>query len=233
MYKGKRVLAIIPARAGSKGLPGKNILSFHGRPLIGWSILQARRAKYLDKIIVSTDDAKIAAISHKHGACVPFLRPARLALSHSNMIHVVLHALDVMAKKGETYEVVVLLQPTSPLRTSEDIDKTLELMFKKKADSLVSVTLCEHHPWWSVSLGKDFKIKEFLGLGKAHQNRQDLPVFYQLNGALFIAKEDFFRKEKTFIGKNTFAYIMPQEKSVDIDSRFDFKLAEFLMKDRS
>jgi len=133
MYKNKRILALIPARGGSKGLPGKNTLSFHGKPLIAHSISQAFESKYLDKVMVSTDSEKIASVSQKYGAFVPFLRPKSLANSKSNMTDVVIHALNYLSRKGEDYDMVLLLQPTSPLRISEDIDKAIELFFEKKS----------------------------------------------------------------------------------------------------
>lgn len=226
MYKNKRILALIPARGGSKGLPGKNILPFHGKPLIAWTILQALAGKYLDKVLVSTDDEKIATISRKYGACVPFLRPKKLATSKSNMIDVVLHSLNFLAQRGEDYDMVILLQPTSPLRTSKDIDKAIELFFEKKASSVISVCPSEHHPWWSVSLRQNSKIEKFLG--NAHKNRQELPRFYRLNGAIYLNGVSSFKKERIFIGKNTYAYVMPAERSVDIDSRIDFDFAAFI-----
>jgi CMP-N,N'-diacetyllegionaminic acid synthase len=232
MYKKRRILAVIPARAGSRGLPGKNILSFCGKPLISWTIAQARASKYLDKVLVSSDDKKIAAISVQCGACVPFYRPKRLARSTSNMIEVVIHALDFLSKKNEEYEIIVLLQPTSPLRTSRDIDSAIELFFKKKASSIISVCRCEHHPWWSAALSKTLRIKKFLvNTGELHRNRQVLPDFYRINGAVYVTDAHFFKKNRTFTaGKNAYAYIMPIERSSDIDSRFDFESAEFLAK---
>ncbi|MDD5560631.1 MAG: acylneuraminate cytidylyltransferase family protein [Candidatus Omnitrophica bacterium] len=233
MYKNKRILAIIPARAGSKGLPGKNILSFCGRPLISWTISQALESKYLDKILVSTDDEKIAAISIKYRACVSFLRPKRLATSTSNMIDVILHVLSFLGKKNEDYDLVVLLQPTSPLRKTEDIDNAIELFFRKRAFSVISICRNEHHPWWSVSLGKKLRIKKFLGVANLHKNRQALPDFYRINGAVYLTKVSILKKNRTFIGRNTYAYIMPEDRSVDIDSRLDFEFAAFIKANQS
>ena len=228
MYKNKRILALIPARGGSKGLPGKNILYFCGKPLISWTITQARESRYLDKVVVSTDDEATAKISLEYGACVPFLRPKKLATSTSNMIDVVLHSLDFFSKKNEKYDIIILLQPTSPLRTSEDINKAIELFIKKKASSVISVCRNEHHPCWSVSLTKDLRIEKFLGVGNLYKNRQALPDYYRINGAVYVAHVDYLKQNKEFFGKSTFAYLMPPERSVDIDKEFDFRIASFL-----
>jgi len=230
MYNNKHILALIPARSGSKGLPGKNVLPFCGKPLVAWTISQALASKYLDKVLVSTDDEKIAAISIKNGASAPFLRPKRLATSTSNMIDVVIHALSFLSKKNEDYELVMLLQPTSPLRKTEDIDNAIELYFRKHAFSVISVCRNEHHPWWSVSLGKDLKIEKFLDKGNRHKNRQALPAFYRLNGAVYLSEADILKKDKTFIGRKTYAYIMPEERSVDVDTAFDLEIARYLMQ---
>lgn len=232
MYKNKRILALIPARGGSKGLPGKNILPFCGKPLISWTIAQARASRYLDKIVVSTDDEAIAAISLKYGACIPFLRPKRLSASTSNMMDVVMHSLNFFSKKNEKYDIVILLQPTSPLRNSADIDKAIELLFAKKASSLISISRSEHHPWWSVSLIKGQRIRKFRGPGSLHKNRQALPDYYRINGAVYMACVDHLRKNKGFLGKSTLAYIMPPERSVDIDTKIDFEFAAFLKAGR-
>lgn len=192
--------------------------------------MQAQDSRYLDKVVVSTDDEAIVAISLKYGACVPFLRPKKLAMSTSNMIDVVLHSLDFFSKKNEKYDIIILLQPTSPLRTSEDIDKAIELFFEKKASSVISVCRSEHHPWWSTSLTKGLRIEKFLGPGNPHKNRQALPDYYRINGAVYVAQVDYLRQNKGFFGKSTFAYIMPPERSVDIDNEYDFRIASFLKK---
>jgi N-acylneuraminate cytidylyltransferase/CMP-N,N'-diacetyllegionaminic acid synthase len=192
--------------------------------------LQAQKSRYLDKVVVSTDDVVIAGVCRKYGACVPFLRPGKLATSTSNMIDVVIHCLDFLVKKNEKFDVVVLLQPTSPLRTTEDIDSAIELFFKKKASSVISVCAYEHHPWWSVSLAKGSKVGKFLGGSNLHKNRQALPDYYRINGAVYISTADLLREKRSFLSRNTHAYIMPPEKSIDIDNRIDFKFAEFLVK---
>jgi len=228
MYKNRRILALIPARSGSKGLPGKNILPFCGKPLISWTIKQAQKSRYLDKVLVSTDSRKIAQISLKYGACVPFIRPRKLATSASNMIDVVLHSLDFLNKQKESYDIIVLLQPTSPLRRSEDIDRAIELFIKKRTSSVISVCRSEHHPWRSASLAKNLKIGKFLGPVNLQKNRQALPDYYRINGAVYVTAVGLINKKKCFIDRNTYGYIMPADKSIDIDSKIDFEFAQFL-----
>lgn len=230
MYKGKTILGLIPARGGSKGLPRKNIKPLLGKPLIAWTIEQALASKYLDRVVVSTDDEKIAEISRKYGAKVPFMRPKELATDEARRIDVVLHAIDWMEKNDNSYDLIMLLQPTPPLRTSEDIDRGIELLFFKKAQSVVSVCKTEHHPYWSNILPKNGCMKDFIKAEIMNKNRQELPVFYRLNGAIYLAYWNYLKRCRSFFNQETFAYIMPQERSIDIDNKVDFKLAEILMK---
>jgi N-acylneuraminate cytidylyltransferase/CMP-N,N'-diacetyllegionaminic acid synthase len=230
MYKGKNILGLIPARGGSKGLPRKNIKLLLGKPLITWTIEQVLASKYIDKIVVSTDDEEIAEVSKKYGADVPFIRPKKLAEDNAKGIDVVLHAMNWMEENDKLYDLLMLLQPTSPLRTSQDIDKAIELLFSKKAQATVSVCEIEHHPYWSNILPKNGCMKNFISREIMNKNRQELPVFYRLNGAICLAYCDYIKEQKSFFGEKTFAYIMPQEKSIDIDNEVDFKLAEILMK---
>jgi len=227
MYKKKRILGLIPARGGSKGLPRKNIKLLAGKPLIAWTIKQAKMSQYIDRIVVSTDDEEIAEVSKKYGAEVPFKRPSKLATDKAGFIDFVLHAMDTIEKNDKLYDILVFLQPTSPLRLSEDIDRAIGLLFKKKASSIISVCKSEHHPLKAGMLPADRCMKDFI---KKDKNRQELGTFYRLNGAIFLAYWDYIRKQKSFFGNETFAYIMPQNRSVDIDSEVDFKLAEILKK---
>ena len=232
MYKGKNVLGLIPARGGSKGLPRKNIKPLLGKPLIAWTIEQALASKYLDIVVVSTDDKEIAEISKKYGAEVPFIRPKELAEDNAKGIDVVLHAVDWLTEnaKQKQYDLIILLQPTSPLRRSEDIDKAIELLFLREAKAIVSVCEVDHHPLWSNILPDDGCMKDFIKPEVMNKNRQELPKFYRLNGAIYMAYCDYLKKQKNFFCKKTFAYIMQKDKSIDIDSEIDFKLTEILMK---
>ena len=232
MYKGKNILGLIPARGGSKRLLRKNIKLLLGKPLITWTIEQALASKYLDRVVVSTDDKKIAEISIKYGAEVPFVRPKELAEDNTKGIDVVLHAIDCLKEddRRKQYDLIMLLQPTSPLRKSEDIDKAIELLFLKEAKAIVSVCEVDHHPLWANTLPEDECMKDFIRKEIMNKNRQELPVFYRLNGAIYLAYCNYIKKQKSFFGEKTFAYIMPKERSVDIDDKIDLKLAEILIK---
>lgn len=232
MYKGKTILGLIPARGGSKGLPRKNIKPLLGKPLIFWTIEQALASKYLDRLIVNTDDIEIAEISKKYGAEVPFIRPKELAEDNAKGIDVVLHAIDWFMKndKLKQFDLLMLLQPTSPLRTTEDIDKAIEYLFLREAKAIVSVCEVDHHPLWSNTLLEDGCMKNFIRREVMNKNRQELPVFYRLNGAIYLAYCNYIKERKSFFGKETFAYIMPKERSIDIDNEIDFKLAQILVK---
>jgi N-acylneuraminate cytidylyltransferase/CMP-N,N'-diacetyllegionaminic acid synthase len=233
MIKGKKVLAIIPARGGSKGLPQKNILPLLGKPLIAWTIEQALESKYLDEVVVSTDDEEIAKISKKYGAEVPFMRPKELATDKAKGIKVVFHALKWLEEHNEYYDLLILLQPTSPFRTAKDINQAIELLFIKNAKAIVSVCETEHHPYWANMLPSDGCMKDFLRPEAANKNRQDLPIFYRLNGAIYLAYYSYLKMQKGFLGDKTYAYIMPRKSSIDIDDEFDFKFAEFVMSNYS
>ena len=230
MYKGKNILGLIPARGGSKGLPRKNIKPLLGKPLIAWTIEQALASKYLDKVIVSTDDKEIAEVSKKYSAEVPFIRPKELAEDDTKGINVILHVINWIEKNNKKYDLIILLQPTSPLRTSENIDNAISLFFLKKANAIVSVCEVDHHPLWTNTLPEDGCMKDFIKPEITNKNRQELPKCYRLNGAIYLAYWDYLKEQKTFFGKKTFACIMPQDKSIDIDSEIDFELTKIIMK---
>lgn len=230
MHNGKSVLALIPARGGSKGLPKKNILPLAGKPLIAWSIEQALQSNVFDKIIVSTDNEEIASVAEEYGATVPFMRPPELATDNAKGIDVVLHAIDWHMKKGEFYDLLLLLQPTSPLRSAVDIRQAVELYLDKNADAVVSVCESEHSPLWMNTIGPDLSMKDFLSAVNQNKNRQELGKYYRLNGAVYLAAWAYLKQQRSFFGKNTFAYIMPPERSVDIDHEMDYKFAEFLLQ---
>ncbi len=230
MYENKSILAIIPARSGSKGLANKNIRLLFGKPLIVWTIEQAFASNHIDKIIISTDDEEIAEVSRKTGADVPFIRPKELATDETSSMDVVLHAIDWIEKFDKAYDLIILLQPTSPNRISEDIDNSIELIFHKNASSIVSVCKVDHHPHWSNTLPPDGCMVNFVRTEIAYQNRQELSNFYRLNGAIYLAYCDYLKTQKSFFGDETYAYIMPGERSIDIDCQIDFEFAEFLLQ---
>ncbi len=225
-------LALVPARGGSKGLPGKNILPLAGRPLLAWSIAAAQDAG-LSRIEVSTDSTEIAAAARQHGARVPGLRPGALATDDASSIDVVLHHLQQAAKRGESVEYLLLLQPTSPLRMASDIRAAFKLMRARKAEAVVSVCPCEHHPWYSNCLPEDASLADFLRPELCNQGRQQLPRHYRLNGAIYLARTRYLQQQKSFLGPGSYALIMPPERSIDIDTRLDFNFAEFLLRQKT
>lgn len=210
-------------------MPGKNIRPLLNKPLIAWTIVQALASRYLDRVIVTTDDKKIAEVSKKYGAEVPFLRPDELATDEARTIDVALHAISRFELDNSAYDLVMLLQPTSPLRKAGDIDGAIELLFFKNAQAVVSVCKTEHHPFWSNTLPSDGCMSTFMRPDIKHKHRQQLPVFYRLNGAVYLANIAYLKEHKDFIGEDTYAYIMPGERSIDIDTELDFKFAEFLL----
>lgn len=233
MFNGKRILATIPARGGSKGLPGKNIRSLAGKPLIAWSIEAAFGSRYLDKVLVSTDSPEIAETAGRFHAEVPFLRPAHLATDEAKGLDAVLHAIQWLENHGESYDLVMILQPTSPLRTVRDIDRAIELFFQKNASAIVSVCPCDHHPWWSNRLPENGNMGRFLRPEVLGANRQELPEFYRLNGAIYLADIHLLKETDSFYGDRTFAHVMEAQNSVDIDTLLDFKLAELLLTEKN
>ena len=220
-----KYLAIIPARGGSKRLPNKNILNLNGKPLIAWSIEAAKKSKYIDEIVVSSDSDEILEIAKKYKVKA-LKRPDELATDTAKSEEAILHVLENYPE----FEYIVLLQPTSPLRTEKHIDEAIELLKKKNADGIISVCEVDHSPLWSNTLPENLDMSNFLRDDIKGKRSQDLPTYYRLNGAIYICKTDRFLKEKTFFIKdNIFAYVMDRKSSVDIDDEVDFKLAEVLM----
>lgn len=231
MIDDKKILAIIPARGGSKRLPNKNILPLAGKPLIQWTIEAALSSKYIDDVIVSTDCSEIAKISSESGAKVPYKRPDSLSDDNATTNDVILHALKNINIK---YDVVVLLQPTSPLRSALDVNNAIELLVKKEAEGVVSVSPCEHSPLWSNEIPNNLSLGGFLPSSLKGKRSQDLPEYFRLNGAIYAYHIDaFIRDEGIFYSDKVYAYKMPTERSVDIDNFIDFSLAEVLIDSKN
>lgn len=225
MYKDKTFLAIIPARGGSKRLPRKNILDLCGKPLIAWSIEAGLKSKYIDKVIVSSDDKEILDISIKFGADI-VKRPKDLASDTSTTFDAIKHSIDNL----EHYDYIVLLQPTSPLRSEKHIDEAIEFLVDKKADFIISVCKCDHSPLWSNVLPKDLRFDNFIDKKNINIRSQDLPEFYRLNGSIFIGDTNKLLLNKSFYGaENSFAFIMPQIYSTDIDTELDFEISKIII----
>jgi|SaaInlStandDraft_4_1057021.scaffolds.fasta_scaffold29557_2 CMP-N-acetylneuraminic acid synthetase len=226
MVGSKRLLAVIPARGGSKRLPRKNVLDLAGKPLIAWTIQEALNCKYIDQVIVSTDDKEISDISKEYGADVPFFRPSELATDEAKTVDVVLHLLDELEKVGERYDYIILLQPTSPLRTAQNIDESVELLQMKNSDAVISVCESEHPPLWCNVLPDDMSMDNFLDESVKNKRSQDLSKQYRINGAIYISSVKKLKKENSFfLSNNCIAYIMKQNVSIDIDTIDDFDFA--------
>ncbi|WP_210447225.1 cytidylyltransferase domain-containing protein [Vibrio crassostreae] len=226
MIDTKKVLAIIPARGGSKRLPRKNVLPLAGKPLIGWSIDAAKNSKYIDQIFVSTDDKEIADVSSLFGIDVPELRPDHLASDTATTESVLTYTLE---KFGSDVDIIVLLQPTSPLRTAQHIDEALDLFIKKQAFSVVSVTPCEHPPLWANTLPEDGTMGDFIR-PEALKRSQDCGAFFRFNGAIYIFDvRKLMEYGEIRYTEESFAYVMENRVSFDIDQQLDFELAEFFI----
>jgi CMP-N,N'-diacetyllegionaminic acid synthase len=226
-----KLLGLIPARNGSKGLLNKNIKPLNGKPLISHTIDAAIQSKVIDRLIVSTDGSEIAAISNKYGAETPFIRPGHLSTDNADILDVVEHTLNHIEKTDGVYEYVLLLQPTSPLRTHTDIINTLEII-ENQNDSVIGVMESPHHPDTYFRLHENNLIRKSDIDSIAHVNRQDLKSHYKINGAIYCFKWALFKKYRTWFFEKTKAYIMPNVNSIDIDTILDFKLAELIMKER-
>lgn len=202
-----------------------------GRPLIAWTIEAALGAGVLERLVVSTDDEEIAAVARSFGAEVPFRRPAELAQDGTPGIDPVLHALDWLEEnEGYRPDYVLLLQPTSPLRTSRDIAGVVAVAAANQADAVVSVTPAGDHPYWMKSVTQDGRLDNFLSFDTTYACRQDLPPAHAINGAAYLVQPAVLRRHRSFYTDRTFAYVMPRERSIDIDTVFDFKLAELIVE---
>lgn len=229
----QKCLAIIPARGGSKGLPRKNISLLCGKPLIHYSIEAALESGCVDEVVVSTDSEEIAKISGQAGANIPFMRPADLATEGATTIDVLKHAVTFYEQEQHRFfDNIILLQPTSPLRTSLDIVEAYRIFTEDNADSLQSVSPSEVHPYLLREMDGS-QLTSYLKNDRedVRLRRQDLENFYVLNGAIYIVKRDILMNKSTLIGSNNCGYIMPENKSIDIDNEFDLRLAEFLLKE--
>ena len=223
-------IAVITARSGSKGLKDKNIKSLNGKPLIAYSIEAALGSQLFDEVYVSTDSEKYAEIAREYGASVPFLRDAVNASDVASSWDAVEEALEQYQKIGRTFETVCLLQPTSPLRTAEDIKKGYALFEEKNARAVLAVAETEHSPLWCGTLPKDRNLDQFISDETLSVPRQQLPVYYRINGALYILRTGAVCSEPELYQKDCYAYIMERERSVDIDTELDFLIAETVMR---
>ncbi len=231
MYQGKSFLAVIPARGGSKGLPGKNIKKINGKPLIAWSIGAAFRSKYLDEIMVSTDSDDISRIASEYGASVPFLRPKYLSGDKVATFDTIRHTINFYKNKlKKTVDYIVLLEPTSPLRTFNDIDRAIEQLLGSTATSVVGVCKTEsQNPAFLVNKDSDNFISGYEDIDMKSKRRQDIKSVYFFEGSLYISKIKEYLSSETFYHKGTMGYEVPKYKSLEVDDIYDFIMIEAIM----
>jgi CMP-N,N'-diacetyllegionaminic acid synthase len=226
-----RNLAVIPARSGSKGLKDKNIKILNEKPLLVYTIEAAKQSGLFEEIFVSTDSEKYAKIALEWGANVPFMRRDELATDTTSSWEVVKNAIITYQEMGKEFETVALLQPTSPLRTAEDIIAGYNMMKEKDANIVVAVCEVDHSPLWSNILPQDLSFINFINQDLVNKPRQKLPTYYRVNGALYIAKTEYLMSANNNIyADKSFAFVMSKEHSVDIDDELDFVIAEALIK---
>ncbi len=223
-------LAIIPARSGSKGLKDKNIKLLNGKPLLRYAIEAANQSDIFDEIYVSTDSIEYAEIAMQSGASVPFLRDENNATDIASSWDVVREAINKYQTIGKTFDMVCLLQPTTPLRNANDIKNAYALMKSKQAKSIVSVCEADHSPLWYNTLPEDFNMKDFIRKEVACLPRQQLSTYYRINGAIYMIETEHLLTESSIYEHGCFAYLMDKKRSVDIDDDFDFWLAEKIME---
>ena len=226
-------LAIIPARSGSKGLKDKNIKLLSGKPLLAYTIEAARESGLFDEIMVSTDSQEYADIAKQWGANVPFLRSNELSNDTASSWDAVKEVLERYKNLGTEFDTVALLQPTSPLRTSNDIIEGYNVMKVKEANFVVGVCEMDHSPLWANTLPEDLSMENFIRPEVVKVPRQNIPTYYRINGALYIVKVDYLMKTPDIYADRSFAFVMRKENSIDIDDQLDFTIAEVLISERS
>lgn len=220
------MLAVIPAREGSKGLPGKNVKLLCGKPLISYTIEAALQANIFDRIIVNTDSKLIADIGLQYGAEVPFLRPSELSTDNASSIDVLIHTVEWFKSRNSIINDIAILQPTSPLRTATHIQGAFSIYESNKADSVISFVKQQHPIFWSKIINNEGKVEDFFT--DASSNRQKYRELYLPNGAIYLTKTALL-SAKSLYSKNTYAYIMNRNSSVDIDTQEDFEYCEYLI----
>ena len=228
MYESTKIVAIIPARGGSKGIPHKNITNLCGKPLIGYTIEAAKQSTYIDDVVVSTDDLEIKKVSEQYGASVPFIREDYIASDEAKTISVVVDAIQRLQAGGQEYDVVILLQPTSPLRTAEEIDVAIEVFFQHQMEGVVSVNVADISPFLLRTI-HTHRLHRIIDESSTIR-RQDMPTYYEVNGAIYINRVEEVTEDLSF-NDNPIPYIMNRDHSVDIDTWDDLTVAEAIIKE--
>jgi N-acylneuraminate cytidylyltransferase len=223
----KSVLGLLTARGGSKGVPRKNLRKIGGKSLIAWSVEAGKQSHCIDRLVLSSEDEEIIETARQLGCEVPFVRPENLATDEAKSVEVIRHALESLPEK---YDYLVLLQPTSPLRIADDIDRCVELCYQKKAPVCVTITESEKTPHWMYELQGDHRMRPVLPQAEVITRRQDLPQTYTLNGAVFVARTDWICQNE-FLGPDTIGCEMPRARSIDIDSEIDLCIAGAILKE--
>lgn len=231
-----KVIAVVPARGGSKGLPGKNLRMLSGRPLVAWPISAACQSEFVDRVIISTDDSEIAEAAKVAGAELPFMRPPELASDTASSMDVVRHALMTLADSGELYDYVVLLEPTSPLTEAKDIDSALSQLHGalSRADAIVGISRIEAtHPEYSIKQSQEGLISPLTAPDfRSLRRRQEIEELYFLEGSLYASTTEAFLRIGSFYHERTIGYEVPRWKSLEIDEYLDLICAEAVMKHR-
>ena len=229
MYESIKIVAIIPARGGSKGIPHKNITNLCGKPLIGYTIEAAKQSIYIDDVVVSTDDLDIKKVSEQYGASVPFIREDHIASDEAKTISVVVDAIQKLRVSGQKHDVVVLLQPTSPLRTAEEIDVAIEVFFQHQMEGVVSVNVTDISPFLLRTI-YNHKLHRIIDESSTIR-RQDMPTYYEVNGAIYINRVEEVTEDLSF-NDNPIPYIMNRDHSVDIDTWDDLTEAACYLQNK-
>ena len=225
-----KLLGLITARGGSKGLPGKNIKQRGGKPLIAWTIDAARASRKIDRIIVSTDDEQIADVASHYGAEVPFLRPAELAKDDTPHMDVIEHALHFLRDtEGAMPELMMLLQPTCPMRCADDIDAAVELFENNLCDAVCSVTEMTQHPYLAKTISAQGELHDWFTQPEGYRQRQTYPELFALNGAIYLQRSADWLSRRQSSPAGAMAYVMPTLRSLDIDTPWDFRMADLLL----
>lgn len=228
MIDGKKVLGLIPARGGSKGIRNKNIIEINGLPLIAYTVIEAKKSDYIDRVVVTTDSEEIKCTAEKYGAEAPFLRPHELAEDTSATWEAVLHAIQMLGNMGQNYDVVVLLQPTSPLRTFRDIDHALDLFAEKDGKGVVSISEVSDPPVLMRRLQEDCSLSKLI-LQNSTIRRQDMEKTYRVNGSIYINSVSEIKEGFSF-NDNPIGFVMERSHSVDIDEESDLSLVKYYLK---
>lgn len=224
-----RCVGLVTGRGGSKRIPGKNVRPLAGRPLVAWAVEAACQASSIGRVLISTDDAAIANAALEAGGEVPFMRPAHLSGDHASHVGVIAHALDWLEAECGLPEFICLLQPTSPLRQAEDIDALVELVRRTGADCGITVSPVRHHPAHMFVVSEAGAARPFVSVASGYQRSQDLPPLHVVNGAVYVLRPETFRTRDSVLSDNLVAHVMPEMRSIDIDTDHDFQLAETIL----